>query len=423
MSRILIGYLDPGTGSVILQAILGGVAGAGGDGEAVVAAGHLDLPPRLPQRRARGRGARARGPPRARQRSGRGDSAHRVSDRYEHRGKLGQRLVSRLRQPRLLRPPARSSAASAPRRSPTTRPSPLRASSPPPRNQGARGANRAPRPASSHPPHCKPPAGLRRRPSPRANPLPVLAVRVAVLDAQGRRAADPRADGERPRRGADPQGRHPVQRPVARCRPGLHRRRLVRAPARGRAVVRLPPVLHAVPLSADAAELSRGPVPAAASRTSSRGSRPSRCATCSRCATDFAAACSPTSSCTPGSSAAIRSAARARPAEELKRAGFKPELIKANVGRLARLVRRLDWKPGRSEWSEYRETSAYDEEELARQGGVRRVRDRDGRAEARLGPRLQRRALQPDRRRRGRLRRRGRRRRARGRPPLPRASR
>ena len=27
MSRILIGYLDPGTGSVILQAILGGVAG------------------------------------------------------------------------------------------------------------------------------------------------------------------------------------------------------------------------------------------------------------------------------------------------------------------------------------------------------------------------------------------------------------
>ena len=27
MSRILIAYLDPGTGSVILQAILGGVAG------------------------------------------------------------------------------------------------------------------------------------------------------------------------------------------------------------------------------------------------------------------------------------------------------------------------------------------------------------------------------------------------------------
>lgn len=27
MSRILIGYLDPGTGSVILQALIGGVAG------------------------------------------------------------------------------------------------------------------------------------------------------------------------------------------------------------------------------------------------------------------------------------------------------------------------------------------------------------------------------------------------------------
>ena len=57
-----------------------------------------------------------------------------------------------------------------------------------------------------------------------------------------------------------------------------------------------------------------------------------------------------------------RSATEAR--QELKRAGFKPELIKANVGRLARLVRRLDWKPGRSEWSDYREISAYDEEEL-----------------------------------------------------------
>ena len=57
-----------------------------------------------------------------------------------------------------------------------------------------------------------------------------------------------------------------------------------------------------------------------------------------------------------------RSATEAR--GQLKRAGFKPELIKANVGRLARLVRRLDWKPARSEWSEYREVSTYDEEKL-----------------------------------------------------------
>lgn len=27
MSRVLIGYLDPGTGSVILQALIGGIAG------------------------------------------------------------------------------------------------------------------------------------------------------------------------------------------------------------------------------------------------------------------------------------------------------------------------------------------------------------------------------------------------------------
>ncbi len=49
---------------------------------------------------------------------------------------------------------------------------------------------------------------------------------------------------------------------------------------------------------------------------------------------------------------------------ELKRAGFKPELIKANADRLARLVGKLDWMPGGSEWSEYREISTYDDAEL-----------------------------------------------------------
>ena len=57
-----------------------------------------------------------------------------------------------------------------------------------------------------------------------------------------------------------------------------------------------------------------------------------------------------------------RSATEAR--GEIKRAGFKPELIKANVDRLGRLIRRLDWKPAGSEWSEYREISTYEEEEL-----------------------------------------------------------
>jgi SAM-dependent methyltransferase len=58
-----------------------------------------------------------------------------------------------------------------------------------------------------------------------------------------------------------------------------------------------------------------------------------------------------------------RSASDAR--RELKRAGFKPELIKANADRLVRLVRRLDWRPGGSEWSDYREISTYDDAELA----------------------------------------------------------
>ncbi len=38
---------------------------------------------------------------------------------------------------------------------------------------------------------------------------------------------------------------------------------------------------------------------------------------------------------------------------ELGRAGFKKELILANVKRLDRLVRKLDWQPDASEWSDY----------------------------------------------------------------------
>jgi SAM-dependent methyltransferase len=59
---------------------------------------------------------------------------------------------------------------------------------------------------------------------------------------------------------------------------------------------------------------------------------------------------------------AQRSASAAR--DELKRAGFKQELIKANVDRLTRLVRGLDWSPGESAWSAYREISTYDERQL-----------------------------------------------------------
>jgi hypothetical protein len=44
---------------------------------------------------------------------------------------------------------------------------------------------------------------------------------------------------------------------------------------------------------------------------------------------------------------------------ELKRAGFRKELIAANLRGLEKLVRRLEWKPGGSEWSGYGATTSY----------------------------------------------------------------
>jgi hypothetical protein len=51
---------------------------------------------------------------------------------------------------------------------------------------------------------------------------------------------------------------------------------------------------------------------------------------------------------------------------ELKRAGFKKELIVANVRRLEKLVRKLEWKPGATEWSGYESTTSYDEADAVR---------------------------------------------------------
>ena len=51
---------------------------------------------------------------------------------------------------------------------------------------------------------------------------------------------------------------------------------------------------------------------------------------------------------------------------ELRRAGFKKELIVANVKRLEKLVQRLEWEPGASEWSGYSATTSYDEADAAR---------------------------------------------------------
>ena len=76
-------------------------------------------------------------------------------------------------------------------------------------------------------------------------------------------------------RGPGAQGRVAVQRAVARHATGVHRRRLVRAPAPGRAVGGLPAVLHAVPVSADAAGLQGPAVPRGAARLARRH-RPAR---------------------------------------------------------------------------------------------------------------------------------------------------
>jgi hypothetical protein len=51
---------------------------------------------------------------------------------------------------------------------------------------------------------------------------------------------------------------------------------------------------------------------------------------------------------------------------ELRRAGFKKELIIANVRRLEKVVRGLEWEPGSSAWSGYGATTSYDEADAAR---------------------------------------------------------
>lgn len=58
-----------------------------------------------------------------------------------------------------------------------------------------------------------------------------------------------------------------------------------------------------------------------------------------------------------------RNAARAgaEVKRELRDASFKTELIKANARRLRKLVARLDWKPGASTWSGYRDANTYTE--------------------------------------------------------------
>jgi len=50
---------------------------------------------------------------------------------------------------------------------------------------------------------------------------------------------------------------------------------------------------------------------------------------------------------------------------ELQRAGFKKELIVANVRGLERMIGRLEWLPSASEWSDYGETNSYSDADAA----------------------------------------------------------
>ena len=60
--------------------------------------------------------------------------------------------------------------------------------------------------------------------------------------------------------------------------------------------------------------------------------------------------------------------------QELRKAGFKKEYIAANVRGLKKLVNRLDWKPGRTEWNQYGATTSYtDADAVRKEAFVREV--------------------------------------------------
>jgi hypothetical protein len=69
--------------------------------------------------------------------------------------------------------------------------------------------------------------------------------------------------------------------------------------------------------------------------------------------------------------------------KELESAGFKPELVRANIRRMRKLVAGLEWKTGRTAWTEYGEGNrGYDEPDM------RAKRDFVAAAAERVKPRL-----------------------------------
>lgn len=68
--------------------------------------------------------------------------------------------------------------------------------------------------------------------------------------------------------------------------------------------------------------------------------------------------------------------------QELKKANFKPEMIRANLTSLRKLVSRLKWKAGETAWTGYRQDNTYTDEDTARK------RDFVSAAAAAVSPRL-----------------------------------
>ena len=63
--------------------------------------------------------------------------------------------------------------------------------------------------------------------------------------------------------------------------------------------------------------------------------------------------------------------------DDLRRAGFKPEIVRGNVRRMRRLVERLNWVPQQTAWTEYGADPGYaDEDRRAKEGFVAAASER-----------------------------------------------
>ena len=233
MSTVLA-YLDPGSGSMILQIIAGGLAAV-----AVTAKLYWNRILRFlrirkdePETVAGGRAARRPTPPETRTSApARPSALHYCAARSnDHRHALNlpglarARLLSRSRKPRVLRrgrglPGAFGRWPERLRGAAGDRAARRRARG---AHRDRRGHRRAARPAG-------PRAG--RGAAPRAHSVRLLPLRVDVLDAQGRRAAAARPAAQLARARPGAQGRHALQRAVQGRAAGVRRRRLVRAHA------------------------------------------------------------------------------------------------------------------------------------------------------------------------------------------------